>query len=198
MLARFLEDFLEICLRVASNKKIRNATSCKLGNITFKSQLEKTVYNCLLEQGFNPQYEPKTFTLIDGFDALTPFYDKETDNQYKKRKELGDYSARKLVKKSRVIQGIRYTPDFYFKYNDLHVFIEAKGLENDVFYIKKKLFIRYLDKQPYDAIYFEVYTKKQLLQAIDIIRNYGKYLEDNTAVNTDSTSEGLSSCKEVS
>lgn len=155
------------------NKKIRNATVCKSNDLTFKSQLEKTVYNCLSEQGFNPQYEPKTFTLIDGFTASTPFYDKETDKAFEKRKESGDRTPRKLVKKSSSIQGIRYTPDFYFKYKDLNVYIEAKGIENDVFYIKKKLFIRYLDMQPEESIYFEVYTKKQLLQAIDIIKEYG-------------------------
>lgn len=155
------------------NKKIRNATVCKNGSITFKSQLEKTVYNCLIEQGFNPQYEPKTFTLIDGFVANTPFYDKETDRAFKKRKDSGDKTPRKLVKKSSSIQGIRYTPDFYFKYGDLNVYIEAKGIENDVFYIKKKLFIRYLDMQQEESIYFEIYTKKQLLQAIDIIKDYG-------------------------
>ena len=43
-----------------SNKKIRNATECKSGSLTFKSQLEKMVYNTLVEQGFNPQYEPRT------------------------------------------------------------------------------------------------------------------------------------------
>lgn len=48
--------------------------------------------------GFKPKYEPKTFTLIDAFEAKTPYYDKETDNQLKKRRELGDSSARKLVK----------------------------------------------------------------------------------------------------
>ncbi len=157
-----------------ANKKIRNATVCQTGALTFKSQLEKSVYNTLLEQGFNPQYEPTTFTLIDGFEAKTPFYDKETDNQFQKRKDAGDFSAKKLVKKSNKIQGIRYTPDFYFKYNDINVYIEAKGIENDVFYIKKKLFIRYLDTLPDKSIYFEVYTKKQLLQAIEILKEYGK------------------------
>lgn len=172
---------------MVKNKKIRNATVCQTDSITFKSQLEKTVYNCLLEQGFNPQYEPKTFTLIDGFTANTPFYDKETDNQYKKRKEAGDFTAKKLVKKSPAIQGIRYTPDFYFKYGDLNVYIEAKGIENDVFYIKKKLFIRYLDMQPERSIYFEIYTKKQLLQAIEIIKNYEtESITENRGADTSS------------
>ena len=72
--------------------------------------------------------------------------------------------------------GIRYTPDFYFNYNGLDVYIEAKGIENDIFYIKKKMFIKYLDgvlvNTGRKSIYFEVYTKKQLLQAIEIIKDY--------------------------
>lgn len=172
---------------MSQNKKIRNATSCSTDTITFKSQVEKVVYNCLVEQGFNPQYEPRTFTLIDGFIATTPFYDKETDKQHEKRKASGDHTAKKLVKKSSSIQGIRYTPDFYFKYNDLHVYIEAKGIENDVFYIKKKLFIRYLDAQPEDSIYFEVYTKKQVLQAVEILKEYENIITKNKGATTQVT-----------
>lgn len=170
-----------------ANKKIRNATICQTSGITFKSQLEKMAYSCLLEHGFNPQYEPKTFTLIEPFDSITPFYDKETDSQLKKRRESGDNSPRKLVKKSnKGIQGIRYTPDFYLKYNNLDVYIEMKGVENDVHYIKKKLFRRYLDKQPGHSIYFEIYSKRQLLQAIDIIKEYEKSIEENRRTDTSS------------
>ena len=74
---------------------------------------------------------------------LTPFYDKETDTQQAKRIEGGDtVKNRMLVLKAGKIVGIRYTPDFYFRYGKLDVYIEAKGIENDVFYIKKKLFIK--------------------------------------------------------
>lgn len=173
------------------NKKIRNATVTKKGNITFKSVLEKTIYNCLLEHGFEPEYEPTTFTLIDGFTAVTPFYDKETDTQFRKRREAGDNSPRKLVKKSGVMQGIRYTPDFHFRYNDLDVYIEAKGFENDVFYIKKKLFLRYLDSRETNSMYFEVYTKKQLLQAIEIIKSYEPVTIHNTQPDKGTSREGL-------
>lgn len=158
-----------------SNKKIRNATICRNSNITFKSVLEKSIYNTLLQHGFKPQYEPKTFILWDGFEPITPYYDKETDKQNQKRSELlGKKVSKILVPKTGKIVGIRYTPDFYFKYNNLNVYIEAKGIENDVFYIKKKMFIKYLDNRYLEngekSIYFEVYTKKQLLQVIEIIK----------------------------
>lgn len=164
---------------MTANKKIRNATQSSSRGITFKSQLEKSIYNTLLQQGFEPQYEPKTFTLWDGFTLITPFYDKETDKQNQKRAELlGKKVSKILVKKEGKVIGIRYKPDFYFKYNDLNVYIEAKGIENDVFYIKKKMFIKYLDDRYLESgeksIYFEVYTKKQLLQAVEIIKEYGQ------------------------
>lgn len=161
-----------------ANKKIRNATQSSSKGITFKSQLEKSIYNTLLQQGFEPQYEPTTFTLWEGFEPITPYYDKETDNQKIKRLSDGidTRTSKILIQKTGKIVGIRYTPDFYFKYKDLNVYIEAKGIENDVFYIKKKMFIKYLDNLCIEkgerSIYFEVYTKKQLLQAVEIIKSY--------------------------
>ena len=71
---------------------------------------------------------------------------------------------------------IKDKPDFYVRFRDLDIYIEAKGVENDVFYIKKKLFIKYLDnlyiKTGQRSMYFEIYTKRQLLQAIEIIKEY--------------------------
>lgn len=168
------------------NKKIRNATQSSLGKLTFKSQLEKSIYNTLLQQGFTPQYEPITFTLWDGFTPITPYYDKETDKQKIKRLSDGINTcpSKILIQKVSKVVGIRYTPDFYFNYNGLDVYIEAKGIENDIFYIKKKMFIKYLDDILVNtgrrSIYFEVYTKKQLLQAIEIIKDYATECNSQT------------------
>ena len=160
-----------------SNKKIKNAQKNSCNRIQFKSKLEKTIYQTLVEKGYSPLYEPETILLWDSFIPQTPFYDRETDNQYKKRTEKETKkSFRRLVLKTDKIIGIRYTPDFYFKYKDLDVYIEAKGIENDVFYIKKKLFRYFLDQKlnstGQHSIFFEIYTKKQLLQAIEIIKGY--------------------------
>lgn len=160
---------------MAGNKKIRGATKTNSLGITFKSQLEKCFYKTLLELGFNPKYEPRTFVVWEGFTAITPFYDRETDTQRDKRDPK---SSKILVEKSHIVQPIRYTPDIYFEYKGIDVWIEAKGIENDVFYIKKKLFRKYLDGRlsttGKKSLYFEVYTKKQLLQAIDIVKSYGQ------------------------
>lgn len=168
------------------NKKIRNATQSSSKGIVFKSQLEERIYNTLLQQGFTPQYEPITFTLWGGFSPLTPYYDRETDKQKIRRISEGVNTcpSKILVQKAGKVVGIRYTPDFYFNYNGLDVYIEAKGIENDVFYIKKKMFIKYLDDVLVNtgrrSIYFEVYTKGQLLQAIEIIKDYAAEYNSQT------------------
>lgn len=156
------------------NKKIKNATRTSYCSIEFKSKLEESFYKTLLELGFNPKYEPETFVVWEGFNSITPFYNKETNSQRDKRCPK---SNRLLIKKSSVVQPIKYTPDIYFEYNGIDVWLEVKGFENDVHYIKKKMFRKYLDKVFINtgkrSLYFEVYTKKQLLQAIDIIKTYG-------------------------
>lgn len=164
-------------MKLGVNKKIRNATQSISGGITFKSKLEKSIYDTLLEQGFNPKYEPITFVIWEGFRPTIPYYDRETNYQRDVRLAAsGGSSAKMLVRKKARILNVQYTPDFYFKYNDLNVYIEAKGIENDVFYLKKKMFIKYLDdlylEKGERSIYFEVYTRKQLLQAMEIIKNY--------------------------
>lgn len=159
---------------MSSNKKIVNATRNTYDGIAFKSLLEKVVYSTLSQLGYNPQYEPQTFTLFEGFIPVTPFYDKMSDSKVKKA--LLKYKMLEL--KSGKIIGIKYTPDFYFRYKNIDIYIEAKGMENDVFYIKKKLFIKFLDDKflstGQKSMYFEIYNKRQLLQALEIIKDYGK------------------------
>lgn len=148
-----------------ANKKIKNTNKKVFNGIKFKSQLEVMVYKTLLQEGFNVQYEAQPYILWKGFKPTLPFFD-----QNKKTKLLE-------LKNTKIID-IKYTPDFSFIYNNKLVFIEAKGKENDVFYIKKKLFRSYLENKYFNKelkqfpMYFEIYTKKQLLQAIEIIKSY--------------------------
>ncbi len=140
------------------NKKIKNASPLEYDGITFKSKLEKMIYTTLKDGGFPVEYEPRKFVLWEGFKPTVPFFNK-------------DKITRMLKCETKKIIGITYTPDFLFRHNDYLIIIEGKGLENDVFYIKKKLFRAWLEKNEPKSIYFEVYTKKQLLQAIEIIKN---------------------------
>lgn len=141
-----------------SNKKILNAKPLTVNGIAFKSRLEVMVYTELKKAGFKPKYEPYTYVLWKGFKPTVPFYDVDKDTKMLK---LND---KKII-------DIKYTPDFRFEHNGKTIYVEAKGKENDVYYIKKKLFRNYLETTEKDSLYFEIHTKKQLLQAINIIKN---------------------------
>lgn len=131
------------------NKKIKNATSIEFDRILFKSKIELTMYKTLKDAGLDPKYEAETFVVMDGFKTSHPYYKKSSKN----------YTVRPIT----------YTPDFIVKINDLTIFFEVKGFVNDTYPIKKKLFLNYLEKQCINYLFFEVYNKTQLLNAIDII-----------------------------
>lgn len=141
----------------SENKKIKNASPLEFDGISFKSKLEKMIYQTLRENNLPVEYEPQKFIIWEGFRPTVPFYDK-------------DKTTRMLKLEKKKIISISYTPDFVFRYNDYLIIIEAKGMENDRFYLKKKMFRKWLENNEPKSIYFEIYTKKQLLQAIDIIK----------------------------
>ena len=140
------------------NKKIINASPLEYDNISFKSKLEKMAYQTLKEQGFPVLYEPKKFIIWEGFRPNVPFYNK-------------DASTRMLKMDSKKVIDISYTPDLMFEYNNHLIIIEMKGFENNTYPLKKKIFRKWLESNYPNSIYFEIFTKKQLLQAIDIIKN---------------------------
>lgn len=143
--------------RSQENKKVKNAHPLEYDGILFKSKLEKMVYSTLKEQGFPVRYEPEKIVIWEGFRPTTPFYDK-------------DNKTRLLKLEMKKLLDITYKPDFMFDYKNHLIIIESKGFVNDIFPIKKKLFRAWLEEHP-ESVYFEIYTKKQLLQAIDIIKN---------------------------
>lgn len=140
------------------NKKIINASPLEYDGISFKSKLEKMAYQTLKEQGFPVLYEPKKFIIWEGFRPNVPFYNR-------------DASTRMLKMDSKKVIDISYTPDLMFEYNNHHIIIEMKGFENNTYPLKKKIFRKWLESNYPNSIYFEIFTKKQLLQAIDIIKN---------------------------
>lgn len=140
------------------NKKIINASPLEYDGIFFKSELEKMAYQTLKEQGFPVLYEPKKFIIWEGFRPNVPFYNK-------------DASTRMLKMDSKKVIDISYTPDLMFEYNNHLIIIEMKGFENNTYPLKKKIFRKWLESNYPNSIYFEIFTKKQLLQAIDIIKN---------------------------
>lgn len=144
--------------RRSENKKIKNASPLEYDGIFFKSKLEKMAYQTLKEQGFPVLYEPKKFIIWEGFRPNVPFYNK-------------DASTRMLKMDSKKVIDISYTPDLMFEYNNHLIIIEMKGFENNTYPLKKKIFRKWLESNNPNSIYFEIFTKKQLLQAIEIIKN---------------------------
>lgn len=140
------------------NKKIINASPLEYDGISFKSKLEKMAYQTLKEQGFPVLYEPKKFIIWKGFRPNVPFYNK-------------DASTRMLKMDNKKVIDISYTPDLMFEYNNHLIIIEMKGFENNTYPLKKKIFRKWLESNYPNSIYFEIFTKKQLLQAVDIIKN---------------------------
>ena len=142
------------------NKKIKNATKVQYNDILFNSKVELMVYKTLVEKGFSPEYEPYKFTIFEGYKPTVPFY---TIN--KNTKELSLNSVKQIA--------ITYTPDFIMRYKEWTIIIEVKGRMNDVYPYKRKMFRKFLeDNTKGNVLFFEVYTKKNILQMIEIIKSY--------------------------
>lgn len=137
------------------NKKIKNATKTTESGIAFKSETEARIYKTLVAEGFDPLYEKVTFTLSEKIRPTVPFF-----NRIKGLLGLD----------MKPVQAITYTPDFTFEYNGILIVIEVKGFENDVFPVKRNLFRKHLETLNQPSMFFEVRTKKELLEALRIIR----------------------------
>lgn len=143
--------------RRPENRKIMNASPLEFEGISFKSQLEKMAYQTLRENGLPAEYESRKFIIWEGFKPTVPFYNR-------------DNSTRMLKLDNKKLVDCSYTPDFTFEYKGYLVILELKGFENNIFPLKKKMFRRYLEEHHPKSVFFEVYTKKQLLQAIYLIK----------------------------
>lgn len=142
---------------MTENKKIKNATPTTVDGIEMKSKSEVMVYKALKEFGFSPEYEAKTFVIMEGFYPKVPFYDISRTRHNKLNKK-------KLLR-------VTYTPDFTFEYNGILIVIEVKGFQNDVYPLKKKLFRKHLETLDYPVIYAEIHTKRQLREFIQTLKD---------------------------
>jgi hypothetical protein len=143
---------------MSENRRIIGATPYRAFDGTWmRSKLETRIYKWLYDLGFSPQYESETFITWVGPRPTVPFYDlsKTRHNQL---------NMKKLI-------DIRYTPDFIMMYKGIKVIIEAKGIENDQFPIRKKLFRAFLETVDYPVIYAEIYTKRQLNEFINELKD---------------------------
>lgn len=140
------------------NKKIKNTKSKEYDGILFKSLLEISFYKELIKYNIKFHYESSKITLFIGEKI-------RNNNIYLPTKNgLKNYVTK--------LQNITYKPDFtiYDKYNHIIGFIEAKGMMNDVYPIKRKLLIQWLNNNP-NLAFFEVKTIKQLKEVLILLHN---------------------------
>lgn len=156
------------------NKKIKNASPTTVNGIKFKSLSEAMTYKTLLAEGFSPEYEKTKYTIWTGFEPTIEFH---TKNAFKgKNKRIVPVSLRDVLD-ARPIRDITYTPDFEFTYKGVLVIVEVKGMQNDVFPYKFKMFRKWLESNytSSNCELWEIFTKGQLLDCIKNLRNkYGE------------------------
>lgn len=152
------------------NKKIKNAHPKEYQGIKFKSHLEVMAYKTLFEAGFDPHYEEETYVLWDGFVPTIPFF---TKNKFKRKNSKVEVISSATCKDSRPLSRITYTPDLTFDYRGRHIIVECKGIQNDVFPYKFKLFRWKLEQcEDKDKLeLWEIHTKKQLLECIEHLKS---------------------------
>lgn len=138
------------------NKKVRNATVVEYSGIKFKSKMEVSVYKTLIANGFKPEYESKKFVLVKGFKPTVQFYIPN------KNKEL-------MCVTKKVID-VTYTPDFIIYVDEVLIVIEVKGQPNDIYPLKRKLFVKYMEESNVPMMFFEIHNMKQLYKVIETIK----------------------------
>ena len=150
-------------------KKIVNSKTTIYKGIKFKSNLEKTCYEALFVAGFNPSYESKQYQIVDSFKL------KQGKYYYPKLIKKKPKKLYKLVLSESNINGIGYTPDFYFVYNNYHIFVETKGRQNESYPLRKKLFLLYLEKiskeRKFNYYFFEPHSKKDIIEMIETLKH---------------------------
>lgn len=135
-------------------------------NIKFKSRLEVSCYKLLIEAGLNPSYESEKIILWEGFKPSKISY-------YSPKKIKRGYFTSLMQKQERVLLSITYTPDFIVKKDNFIIYFDVKGLPNDTYPIKKKMFLKYLENKEdeFNYVFFEPHNIGQIKQCIQIINN---------------------------
>ena len=139
------------------NRRVKNATQCEYDGKKFKSKLEMFCYKELKLAKLDFTYEENTYELINSFYPAIPVY------------EL-DKKTRLLKPDLTKIRACTYTPDFVVKKNGKVFIIEVKGMEQDAFKLKWKMFRQYIQNFSTCDALFLVKNQKQVKECIEIIK----------------------------
>ena len=150
------------------NKKVKNAKKYPYNGIIFDSALEVNCYKLLLQHKLKFKYSLITYVIIPGFrmDRVNLFH------PYSRKKKYGQELTKDNLKLK--ILSVKYTPDFVYEDNSYIIIIETKGHPNDVYPLKKKLFIKYMEEQAIalnkEIYFFEPHNIRQIVESINVIK----------------------------
>lgn len=125
------------------NRKVRGATKMLYKDITFDSKLELFCFKALEKINVPFTYNEERIELFSGFRANKVNY-MEAIKSKGKTIDFDIYHTGK--KEKRYFSGITYTPDFKIETDNHLIYIETKGMITDVYPLKRKIFIDYLEK----------------------------------------------------
>ena len=115
--------------------------------IKFQSGLEVYMYKALKEARIVGEYEPTSYTLLNGFDLESVCFEKQANGK-------GEYKDRGCKK----ILPIKYKPDFVGR----DFIIECKGRANESFPLRWKLFKLWLTKNNIGKTLYKPQNQKEV------------------------------------
>ena len=132
--------------------------------ITFQSDLEVYMYKALKEARIVGEYEPTSYTLLNGFDLESVCFEKQANGK-------GEYKDRGCKK----ILPIKYKPDFVGR----DFIIECKGRANESFPLRWKLFKAWITRHSPGIALFKPQNQKDCDETIKQIEIMRKNLRTN-------------------
>ena len=132
--------------------------------IKFQSGLEVYMYKALKEARIVGEYEPTSYTLLNGFDLESVCFEKQANGK-------GEYKDRGCKK----ILPIKYKPDFVGR----DFVIECKGRANESFPLRWKLFKAWITRHSPGIALFKPQNQKDCDETIAQIEIMRKNLRTN-------------------
>ena len=132
--------------------------------IKFQSGLEVYMYKALKEARIVGEYEPTSYTLLNGFDLESACLEKQANGK-------GEYKDRGCKK----ILPIKYKPDFVGR----DFIIECKGRANESFPLRWKLFKAWITRHSPGIALFKPQNQKDCDETIAQIEIMRKNLRTN-------------------
>jgi len=132
------------------------AKKASFDGIQFQSGLEVYMYKALKEANIVAEYEPTSYTLLEGFDLEGVCFEKQANGK-------GEYKDRGCKK----ILPIKYKPDFVGR----DFVIECKGRANESFPLRWKLFKSWIALRAPTIALFKPQNQKDCDYTIQQIKN---------------------------